>query len=228
MRLPEDRQEEFLRTIIHAELRAHTTYEEIRRLCLEARYYRFGAVLVHPIHCKRSADALRGSNVRLIAVVAFPTGAFTANGKAFEARDALACGADEIAFVIDIGGLLSERRQVVAQELGALREAASGHPLTASLEASVLTDEQIGLACDLAADAQIEYIAPFTGFESGSEARMDAVRRLVTAADERIGVIAWGRVGTVDEARNLLAAGAVRLCTGVGVRLALQLREGTE
>lgn len=218
----------FLRSIVHVEFRAHATDQDVRRLCLEARHYRFGAVLVHPIHCARAAEALRATDVRLVAAVAFPTGAFTTAGKVFEVRDAISHGADEIAFVVDVGALRSGKEELIADEMCALREAVGGCPLTAMLETSVLTDEQTKWACNLAADTGIEYIAPFTGFGSGGAPTVEEVRRLATTVGERIGVVAWGRAGTLDEGRGLLGAGATRLCTEVGVCLVLQLREGAQ
>ena len=215
---------ELLRAIVHAEFRAHATYREVRRLCLEARHYRLGAVLVHPVHCARAAAALAGSDVRLIAAVAYPTGAFTSSGKAFEARDAISHGADEVSYVADIGALRSEKDGQIVAEMDALREVTRGHRLTAVLETSVLTDEQSEKACVLAADSGIEYVAPFTGIGPAEAGSVETVRRMARAAAGRIGVVAVGKIEGPDEACSLLAAGARRLWTEGGVCLAERLR----
>jgi len=220
-----DGRSELLRSIVHAEFDAHATYRDVRRLCLEARYYRLGAVFIHPVYCARAAEALAGSDVRIIAAVAFPTGAFTTAGKVFEARDAIDRGADEIAYVVDVGALRSGKDDLIAAEMNALRAAALGHPLTAVLETAVLTDERTERACILAADATIDFIAPATGFTTTGEAPIETVRRMTKLAAGRVGIVAFGQIEALDTARALLDAGAVRLFTEAGVRLAEELRE---
>jgi len=218
---------EFLRSIVHAEFDAHATYRDVRRLCLEAAHYRLGAVFIHPVHCARAMEALAGSDVRIIAAVAFPTGAFTIAGKVCEARDALSRGADGICYVVDVGALRSGKDAAIADEMRALREAVRDRPLTAVLETSVLTDEQTERACILAADATIDFIAPATGFVTTREPLIEAVRRMTKLAAPHVGIAALGEIETLDTAHALIDAGATRLYTATGVQIAQELQENT-
>lgn len=208
-----------LKKIDHTELRTLATYDDIRRLCLEAVHCGFGAVAIHPIHCTRASEHLRGSGVDIVAVVGFSTGAFTIEGKAFEVRDAIERGAMEIDFVINVGALRGGRHQVVLEEMRTLREAAQGHTVKAILETNVLTDEEKRLACKLAVDAGLDYVETSTGFSSGG-ATVEDVRLMHEVAGDAIKVKASGGIRDVQTALAMIEAGASRLGTNAGVQIA--------
>jgi deoxyribose-phosphate aldolase len=205
--------------IDHTELRTLATYNDIRRLCFEATRCGFGAVAIHPIHCTRAAAWLRGSGVGIAAVVGFSTGAFTIEGKAFEARDAIERGATEIDFVINVGALRGRRHQLVLDEMRTLREAAQGHTVKAIIETSVLTDEEKRLACELAVDAGLDYVETSTGFASGGATAED-VRLLHEVGGGAIEVKASGGIRDAQTALAMIEAGASRLGTSTGVQIA--------
>jgi deoxyribose-phosphate aldolase len=211
-----------LERIDHTELRTLATYDDIRRLCLEAAHCGFGAVALHPIHCARAAEYLRGSGVDIVAVVGFSTGAFTIEGKAFEARNAIEQGATEIDFVINVGALRGGLRDVVLEEMRALREVARGHTVKAILETSVLTDEEKRLACELAVDAGLDYVETSTGFASGG-ATVEDVRLMKETVGDAVEVKASGAIPNVQTALAMIEAGASRLGTNAGARIAQAL-----
>ena len=74
-------------------------------LCEEARIYSFASVCVNPTWVKTAAAALEGSPVKVCTVIGFPLGASTSEVKAFETKNAIENGADEIDMVINIGAL---------------------------------------------------------------------------------------------------------------------------
>ena len=212
-------QTNLLRSIDHAELRPSATYADIRRVCLEARHFGIGAVIVHPVHCERAASYLRGSDVRLVAAVGFPSGAFTIEGKLFEAREAIAQGASEIDYVTNVGALCSGNRAWVLREMEALREATRNHVLKATLEACVLTDAQKRLGCRLAVDAGIDFVVTSTGFGAAG-ATVEDVRLMRDALGAQVRVSAAGDIRTLRDAWELIRAGASRLRTSSGVCIA--------
>lgn len=209
----------FLKRIDHTELRTLATYDDIRRLCLEAAQYGFGAVALYPIHCARAAEHLRRSAAGIVAVVGFPTGAFTIEGKVFEARDAIEQGATEIDFVINVGALRGGLRDLVLEEMCALREVAQGHIVKAILETCVLIDEEKRLACELAVEAGIDYIETSTCFASG-RATVEDVRLMKGIVGDAVAVKASGGIWGVQMASAMIEAGASRLGTSAGVRIA--------
>lgn len=193
-----------------AELRPSASYRDIHLACLQADHYGLGAVVVHPAHCARASRFLRRSSVRLVATVGFPYGAFTIPGKDFETRDALAQGAMEIDYVVNIGALLSGNAALVSLEMQAVRKAAGHCVLKASIESRVLSGEQVALACRLAADAGIDVIETSTGF-GPDEASVEDVRALCREAAGRLRVGAAGCIESRSQADALVNAGAACL-----------------
>ena len=91
--------------IDHTLLKADATAADVKKLCDEARKYCFASVCVNSTNVAKAAAYLEGAGVMVCAVVGFPLGAMTPTAKAFEAREAVRCGAAEIDMVINIGAL---------------------------------------------------------------------------------------------------------------------------
>merc|ERR1711991_94019 len=139
--------------IDHTVLKAQATTEMLKKLCDEARQYRFRTVCVNASNVRFCVEQLEGSGVGVCAVVGFPLGATLSSVKAFEASQCLADGATEIDMVINVGALLSGRLDVVRRDIEIVRAATEGATLKVILETCLLTPEQIVIASKLAADA---------------------------------------------------------------------------
>jgi len=224
MRVDKPAGSDLLRAIDHALIRPGATYADVRRLCLEVRHYGLGGIVLLPVHCERAAGYLRGLDIRFVAAVGFPNGAFTTDGKVFEARDAIAHGATAIEYVVDVGALLSGHRDLVAREMAAMRAATDGRVLRATLETSVLPDEAVRFVCASAAEAGIDFVVSSTGF-ADAEVTAEDVRLLNGAAGPRVGVCAAGGIRTLDAARALVDAGAKVLRTFDSVAIAEELTD---
>ena len=110
--------------IDHTLLKATATPEQIRELCATARELGTASVCVNPCHVALAAEELKGSPVKVCTVVGFPLGANTTAVKAFETRDAIANGADEVDMVIN--HRRAEKRQSGTAGKGHLRRGGSG------------------------------------------------------------------------------------------------------
>ena len=93
--------------IDHTLLKQDASQEQIDRLLSEAREYDFASVCVNPTWVAYSKAGLEGSDVKVCTVVGFPLGATTSAVKAFETKEAIQNGADEIDMVINVGALKS-------------------------------------------------------------------------------------------------------------------------
>ena len=82
--------------IDHTLLKADANKEQILSLIDEAKKYEFASVCVNPTWVKTASELLKDSSVKVCTVMGFPLGASTSAVKAFEAKDAIANGADEI------------------------------------------------------------------------------------------------------------------------------------
>lgn len=204
--------------IEHTLLAATARAEDIAALCAEARAHGFGAVCVNPVHVARCRAALAPGTVRVVSVVGFPLGANTPRGKAFEAAQAVADGADELDVVMALGAARSGDWAAVETDLAAVVQAAAGKPVKVILETGVLDDPAKEHACRIAFRAGAAFVKTCTGFGPGA-ATVEDVRLMRRAVAGQIGVKASGGIRTAAQARALLAAGASRLGTSAGVQI---------
>ena len=125
--------------IDHTLLQPDATEERIRKMLGEARALGVAGACVAPCWLPVATEVLAGTAVRVVAVVGFPLGSTLPRVKAFETREAVRLGADEIDAVVQIGWLASGRREQVIDDVRAVVEAADGRPVKAILETGLLS-----------------------------------------------------------------------------------------
>ena len=199
----------------HTVLKPETVRETVGRFCDEARRYRFAAVCVNPCWIAFAKERLQGSAVKVATVIGFPLGASTAATKAFEAKDAVAAGADELDMVINIGALKDRDDDLVARDIAGVVLAAGRTPVKVIIETSALTDEEKERACRIAARAGAAFVKTSTGFGKGGATPED-VALMKRVVGPGVQVKASTGVKTREDADRLIAAGATRLGTSSG------------
>jgi deoxyribose-phosphate aldolase len=204
--------------IDHSALRPDATDRDILALCEEARQYGFCTVCVNGRFVPLAADALRGSAVRVCAVVGFPLGATTTRSKCQETAEAVAAGAHEIDMVLAVGALKSGHADVVRNEIAAVKAACNGALLKVIIEACLLTDAEKVLACRLARDAGADFVKTSTGFSKSGATTAD-VALMRSTVGNALGVKAAGGVSTLEAALAMVAAGATRIGASSSVRI---------
>lgn len=212
--------------IDHTNLRPEATQEQIIRLCEEAREFGFGAVMVNACYVALARSRLKGSAVKVGAVVGFPLGATLTSVKQFEAEEALRLGAREIDMVLNIGVLKSGDHEFVASDIRALAEATHKHKalLKVILETGLLTDDEKVTACQLSVKAAADFVKTSTGFLGGGATVADVALMRRTVGN-KAGVKASGGIRTASDARAMIEAGANRIGTSSGVSIVRELRE---
>ena len=211
--------------IDHTMLKPDVTKDEIDLLCDEALEYGFASVCINPFWVKRSAERLRGSDVKVCTVIGFPLGATTTQNKAMEARRALRDGAREVDMVINVGALKSGMNDAVRKDIEQVVDAAheAGAICKVILETALLTDEEKVIASALAKQAKADYVKTSTGFGGGGATVYDVALMRETVGPD-MGVKASGGVRTLEDAEDMIAAGATRIGASAGV----QIVSGTE
>ncbi len=209
--------------IDHTLLKPNATESEISKLCAEARQYQFASVCVNTSYVEQCARLLAGSGVKVCTVVGFPLGAMTTDAKAFETRDAVAKGADEIDMVINVGKLQSGNYAFVSDDIRAVVKAASGHVVKVIIETALLDETQKIAACVLAKAAGADFVKTSTGFSGGGATAEDIalMRRVV---GEQMGVKASGGIRDCDVARQMIESGATR----IGASASVNIVKGTQ
>ncbi|WP_294561763.1 deoxyribose-phosphate aldolase [uncultured Traorella sp.] len=204
--------------IDHTLLKPQATKAQILKLCDEALEYDFASVCVNPYWVKTCAEKLKGSNVMVCTVIGFPLGATTSETKAFETKQAIAQGADEVDMVMNIGALIDGDTDTVIKDIEAVVEAANGKCVKVILETCLLSDEQITLACECCVKAKATFVKTSTGFSTAG-ANPHVVKVMVDAVKGACKVKAAGGVRTPEEMDEMIRIGADRIGTSSGVKL---------
>ncbi|NTV73000.1 MAG: deoxyribose-phosphate aldolase [Holophaga sp.] len=205
--------------IDHTLLKPEATAAEVETLCAEARQYGFWSVCVNTSWVSRCRDLLRGSKVKVCCVVGFPLGAMDTRTKAYETREAIANGADEIDMVLNIGALKSGDLALVEKDVRAVVQAARGKTTKVILETGLLTDEEKVAACTICKNAGATFVKTSTGFAKGSVATEADIALMRRTVGPRMGVKASGGVRSLADAKKMIAAGATRIGASSGVAI---------
>ena len=216
---------EIARLIDHTFLKPEASREDIQRLCEEAVDHGFASVCVNPWNVSQAAELVRGTEVRVCAVVGFPLGATLSIVKAFEAGEALKSGAQEIDMVINLGALKSGQEALAEADVRGVVDAC--HRASALckviLETALLTREEKIRGALLAKKAGADFVKTSTGFGPGGATAED-VRLIRETVGSGTGIKAAGGVRTLEEVRKMIDAGATRIGTSSGVKIIEELR----
>jgi len=200
------------RHIDHTMLRPEARRADIERVCREAVDLGCATVCVNPIWVALASELLKGTSVKVVAVIGFPFGATHTATKAFETELAVRDGADEIDMVMAIGQLKDGDLSFVGSDIAAVVHAAAGRPVKVVLECGLLSDDEKRRAVTVAATAGAAFVKTSTGF-LGSGATIHDVGLLHRAAGSRLAIKATGGIRFFEDAVALLDAGASRLGT---------------
>lgn len=198
------------KTIDHTILNADATKEAVIKVIDEAKKYEFASVCLEPCWVSLAAERLKDSPVKVCTVIGFPLGANTKTVKAFEAKEAVDNGADEVDMVLNIGALKSGEEAMVLEDMKAVREAAKDAVVKVILETCLLTDDEKKKACALAKEAGLDFVKTSTGFSTAG-ATVEDVKLMREAVGDTMGVKASGGIRDTKTAEAMIAAGASRI-----------------
>jgi deoxyribose-phosphate aldolase len=205
--------------IDHALLDPTATAEQVAQCCGEAERFHFAAVCVYPTAVRQAGELLHGKKIQICTVIGFPTGATTSAVKLYEAQEAVENGATELDVVVNLGWLKVGKSEEIYREIAAICEE-TGQTVKAILETNLLTDTEKRLAAEICMDAGVAYLKTNTGWFGG--ATVADVRFLRNITKGQVGIKASGGIRTLEQALELIAAGATRLGTSRGVELVRQ------
>lgn len=208
---------EILSHVDHTLLLQTAIWEEIRGICDDAVQYRTASVCIPPSFVKQASEYLAGK-MPVCTVIGFPNGNMTTKTKEFEARDAIANGADELDMVINIGWLKEKKYDLVEEEIRALRTVCGGKILKVIIETCFLTEQEKIKMCEIVTGAGADYIKTSTGFAGGG-ATFEDVRLFAEHVGENVKIKAAGGITSMEDAERFLALGADRLGTSRIIKL---------
>lgn len=207
--------------IDHTILKPEATSADVARIVEEGARFGNYSVCVSPSMLPLEVP----EGLKVACVVGFPSGAVKPNVKAYEAKQAIADGADEIDMVINIALAKEGKFDQVEDEIRAVRaEIPAGKVLKVIIESAALTDEEIVAVCRAAVAAGADFVKTSTGFHPAGGASVHAVKLMRETVGEGVGVKASGGIRNAETAVAMINAGANRL----GVSATAAILEGLE
>jgi deoxyribose-phosphate aldolase len=178
----------------------------------------FNAVVVPGVWAPLARHLLGGTAVTLGATVDFPYGSATTQARVAEASSLAAAGVAEIDATVPVGLLLSGRTAEFAADLEAVVAAAAPVGVKFMLELPLLDRRQRQTAVEAAVAAGARFVKNASRGAVGiaDPATIAYLRGMVPAT---VGVKASGGIKTVQQVRELLAAGADLIGTSSGVAI---------
>ena len=209
-------QQEILAKVDHTLLKPESTWAQIKQICDDAIEYKTASICINPCYVKRAVEYLNG-RVPVCTVIGFPLGATPNAVKVFEAKQALADGAEEFDMVINIGALKDGDYEYVKQDIAALKEAVGDHVLKVIIETCLLTDEEKEKMCDIVVEAGADFIKTSTGFSTAGATFHD-IELFNRCVAGRCKIKAAGGIKSVDDMEKFISLGADRLGTSSAIK----------
>ena len=203
----------------HTNLKAAATRGDIEKLCAEAKEYGFASVMVNSAHtalCRK----LVGDEILVGTVVGFPLGQMSVEAKIFEARTAIADGADEIDWVVNITNVKDGAWDLVRDEMERITSACRrlGAATKIILENCYLTKDEIVRLCEIAREVKPDFVKTSTGFGTGG-ATVEDVRLMKETVGDAVKVKAAGGIRDWATCKAMIEAGAVRIGASAGKQI---------
>ena len=214
---------EIAKMIDHTILKAVATPDTVRQICREAIDMGAASVCVNPVNVPVVREALAGSKVKVCTVIGFPLGANTPEVKAFETKNAIHNGAQEVDMVINIGAAKAGDWDGVYQDIRAVADAAAGTLVKVILETCYLEDDEIVSACKAAEKAGADFVKTSTGYGPAG-ANPHVVKLMKDTVGKTMRVKASGGMRKYGDVVPNIEAGADRL----GISASIAVLAGAE
>lgn len=138
--------------------------------------------------------------------------------KAFETKQAIADGAEEIDMVLNIGRHKEADYKFVLEDIKAVKAACGKVVLKVIIETALLTDAEARKATELVLESGADFVKTSTGFSTRG-ATFDDIAMMKEIVGNKIGIKAAGGVKTFADMQKMIELGATRIGTSSGVKL---------
>ena len=201
----------------HTLLAVDAKWDDIKQICDDGMKYKTASVCIPASYVKKAAEYVEGK-LAICTVIGFPNGYSTSEVKAFEAKNAVENGADEIDMVINVGWAKDGRFEDILNEIKEVKSACSGKILKVIIETCLLTDDEKKEMCRVVTESGADFIKTSTGFSKGGATRED-IALFAANIGENVKMKAAGGIRSFDDAEDYLNLGCERLGTSAIVKL---------
>ncbi len=201
----------------HTLLAVDAKWNDIKQICDDGMKYKTASVCIPASYVKQASEYV-GGKLSICTVIGFPNGYSTSAVKAFEAKNAVENGADEIDMVINVGWAKDGKFDEILNEIKEIKAACGGKILKVIIETCLLTDDEKRELCRVVTESGADFIKTSTGFSKGGATRED-----IALFAENIGpdvrMKAAGGIRSFEDAEDYLKLGCERLGTSAIVKL---------
>jgi len=202
-------------------VRTASSKRDIEAMVAAARRYGFGQVSVLQSMVPFTRRLLgTGDEIRLVGNVGFPSGSESTSVKRAQARELVAAGCDEIDMVMNIGFLRSAELEVVENDTRAVIEAIRPLPGKVIIESMLLTQDEVGAACEICIRAGAVFVKTGSGWAEPPTTVND-VRLIKTCVGDRIKIKASGGIRSLETLTEMYRVGARRF--GVNLKSGIEI-----
>lgn len=201
----------------HTLLAVDARWDEIKKICDDGIKYKTASVCIPASYVRQAAEYTEGK-LAVCTVIGFPNGYSTTAVKAFEAKNAVENGADEIDMVINVGWVKDGRFDDILNEIKEVKAACGGKILKVIIETCLLTDDEKKEMCRVVTESGADFIKTSTGFSKGGATREDIVL-FAENIGANVKMKAAGGIRSFDDAEDYLKLGCERLGTSAIVKL---------
>ena len=195
-------------------LRPRATPGDCAEFCRIALASHVAAVCVPATHVADAAPLLRGSDVKLVALISHPFGHDRPDVKALACRRALQDGAQEVEIAVDLarfgGGDPNHVRDELRLCAQTARETDTEALVRAVIDTGAYDDRTLRLLARAVVAADVDMLVTASGLTPEPEGLLD-VELMREEVGAGMGVKAVRNARTPDEAAALLVAGASRV-----------------
>lgn len=195
-------------------LRPRATSAECTGLCQLALEHHVAAVCVPPTHVATAAAVVRGTDVKLVALISHPFGADVPEVKARACVRALQDGAQEVEIAADLAQFAGGDPNRVRDELRLCaqvsREADSEALVRGVIDTGAFDDRTLRLLARAVVAADIDMLVTSSGLAPEPSGLLD-IELMREEVGAHVGVKAVRAVRGLDEAAALLVGGASRV-----------------
>lgn len=202
----------------HTQLKAYASAEDFKKLCDESMRYGFKMVAINSAPVKLCSELLKDSPVHVGAAIGFPLGQTTVACKVFETKQAIADGADEIDYVINVGEVKNGNYDYIEDEMQQIVAACREKNVISKVifENCYLTQDEIVKVAKIARQVKPDFVKTSTGFGTGGAVLAD-VKLMKSVVGDDVKVKAAGGIRDLETCLAIIEAGAERIGSTSGI-----------
>ena len=201
----------------HTLLAVEATWNDIKQICDDGMKYKTASVCIPASYVRQAAEYVDGK-LAICTVIGFPNGYSTTAVKAFETKNAVKNGADEIDMVINVGWAKDGKFDDILNEIKEVKAACGDKILKVIIETCLLTDDEKKEMCRVVTESGADFIKTSTGFSRGGATRED-IALFAANIGKNVKMKAAGGIRSFEDAQDYLNLGCERLGTSAIVKL---------